>query len=312
MNNFPQIIVLNGMHRSGTMLFSRLINAFPDTYIIKDGIRIPWIFYRVESNDNFLYPRDCYRKPPFPLHLSKSISNLALFKEILLDELEYLKLPKNLYSALSKMIKNCEESESYCNFFQRFFSKIAQETNSKTVGVKNTHMFQYAHEMLDVFPNMKWINIIRDARGWYCSTKVSHTLNIVSSALLWNKAASLLLEKNINKQRQIYLTFDELIMSRIKTLKKVCDFLNMSFVIDDEWIEKLNLTENDGTKWYPNSSYSKKGKEIYGDQNKRRRNDYKTMDKLPVYRWRKKLNMIEIMALRILSGRGLEQLGFLR
>jgi len=312
MDNIPQIVVLNGMHRSGTMLFSRLINAFPDTYIIKDGIRIPWIFFRVESGDNFLYPRDCYRKPPFPLQLSKSISDIVLFKKILLDELDYLKLPKSLYSALLNMINNCEGKETYSNFFQRFFSKIAQETNAKTVGVKNTHMFQYAHEMLEVFPNMKWVNIIRDVRGWYCSTKVSHPLNVVSSALLWNKAASLLIEDNINKQRQIYLTFDELIMSRTKTLKKVCDFLNMNFVIDDEWIEKLNLTENDGTKWYPNSSYSKKGKEIHGDQNKRRKIDYKIMDTLPVYRWRKKLSIIEIIALRILSRRGLQLLGFLR
>ena len=50
-----KIININGMHRSGTMLMSRLINALPDTFIIKDGIRIPWYYFRVETQKNFSY-----------------------------------------------------------------------------------------------------------------------------------------------------------------------------------------------------------------------------------------------------------------
>jgi hypothetical protein len=307
-----KIILINGMHRSGTMLLSRLINALPDTFIIKDGMRIPWFYYRVETNEKFNYPLDCYRNPEINLDLHRKVRDMNLLKKILLEELEGLNLSFELYKSWKDEIMKFKQGFSYKEVYLHLYQKLSELSGAEYVGAKNTHMFQYSPSILSTFPELKWIDIIRDSRGWYCSTKVSHKLNVFSSARLWNKAVDAIISvSDCYVSRRIVITFEELILCRTKTLQKICDFLGINFKVTEDWLNNLQLTENNGSPWYPNPSYAKSGEKIFGNQNKRKSTDYCMLDTQPVYRWNKELPLWEKIILQIMSCKNLKRLNLL-
>lgn len=297
------------MHRSGTMFLSRLINALPNTFIIKDGVRIPWVYFRVESNEKFIYPKDCYRKFPIALDFNREVHNIDYLKTIFLEELEALRLPLKQHECWKTEILQFKQGVNYKEFFSRLYDKLSESTGALYVGAKNTNMSQYTEAVLTAFPNLKWIDIIRDPRGWYCSVKVSHPINLLRNMWFWNKDVNNIFSSIVSRRdRHISLTYEELLLSPKKTMQKICDFLGLDIQITDKWIEKLQLTENDGATWYANPSYSKNGERVLGDQNKRKSTDYNTFDPLPLYRWKTKLASWEKIIIRIMAHKNLRRL----
>jgi hypothetical protein len=306
------ILIINGMHRSGTTLLSRLVNALPDTFIIKDGIRIPLIYFRVETNERFVYPRDCYRKPPLEFNLDRPVKDISHLGKILLEDLDANKLLSGCDLNWENEMLKFKQGDSYKKIFLHFFSWLAKSKNVQCVGAKNTNMFQYSSTLLTTFPNLKWIDIIRDSRGWYGSSKVSHYTNVFYGAILWNKAVkNILIRRNLKQDLRICISFEELVLSREKTLRKICKLLGVNFEVTEDWIETLRLTENDGSPWLANSSYTKNGEWAYHDVEKQKKMNYQVLDTVPVYRWKKTLSVWEKVLLRIITGKNLKLLNFI-
>ena len=163
-------------------------------------------------------------------------------------------------------------------------------------------MHRFRSKMLENFPDMRWIDIIRDPRGWYCSAKVSHGRNIVKGAIIWNRAAESILYNDRFSDRYLCISFENLIIDRKAVLQKICNFLKINLEVTEEWIQNLKLTKNDGSQWYPNTSYTRNGQELPEEWHKRLSTDYGIMDSLPVYRWKQKLKTWERIGLEILTG----------
>ena len=304
-----KIILINGMHRSGTMLLSRLINALPDTFIIKDGMRIPWVYYRVETNEKVSYPLDFYKNIGIDFDLNRKVRDINMLKRILLEELKGYNFSFELDKRWKDEIMRFKQGFSYKEVYLHLYQTLSGLSGVQCVGAKHTHMYQYSSAVLSAFPNLKWIDTIRDSRGWYCSSRVSHKASVLNGIPLWNKAANAILSNiKSNQDRYMAITFEELILSRVNTLQKICNFLDIKLKITDEWFNNVQLTENDGSPWYPNPSFEKSGKEVPEDQNKRKSTDYQIMDPLPVYRWRAKLSLWEKIILKVLTGRNLKRI----
>jgi hypothetical protein len=295
-----KIVIINGLHRSGTMLFSRLVNAFPDTFIIKDGFRIPWVYLQTEGIDNVRYPYYFYQNQRISINLNKKIANKEIFTTLLLKEIEAMSFTPNITARLRQKIAELTGNTTYKETFLSIFTELCHIKNVHYVGTKNTHMGPYAPLLLETFPDLLWIEIIRDPRGWYCSTKVSHPLNIFRSINLWNKAVEIAIRNNKKyKGRYIIITYDGLVKLKEASLQKVCDFLGISFTVTRRWIKNLDLIENDGSPWYPNSSYKKNGERVFGNQNINVSKEYFVLDEHPVSRWRKVLSWQEKAILNI-------------
>ncbi len=295
-----KIVIINGMHRSGTMLLSRLINAFPDTYIIKDGMRMPTFYYQVESDRPFDDPGDCYKKHEIKLDFNRKVRNVDLLRVLLFEDLRGYKFPIGLHKAWYNHVANFRYGISYKEIYSQLFEIISELNNVSYVGAKVTHMGQYTQTILDTFPNMKWIDIIRDPKGWYCSAKVSHPQSILGSIRFWNRGLRLIAPVS---DRHLVIQYENLIMNSVETLQKICDFLGNGFIVTEDWLKNhAKLTENDSTRWYPNPSYTKNGKKILDDQNQYKPTDYSFLDKTPVYRWKKKLSFLEKVIIRVFSG----------
>jgi hypothetical protein len=69
--------------------------------------------------------------------------------------------------------------------------------------------------------------------------------------------------------------------------------LGVNVEVTEDWIETLRLTENDGSPWLANSSYTKNGEWAYHDVEKQKKMNYQVLDTVPVYRWKKTLSVWE-------------------
>lgn len=285
------MVIINGMHRSGTMLLSRLVNALPGTFIVKDGLRLPWYYFQVEDPAPFIYPNDCYRRRVADFDPSRQVLDISRLRAILLEELPELRFGEKTAGRLKQVIESLEDGWSYRRAFTDVMATLAEQEGCSRVGTKTTHMFRFRDSMLSAFPELKWIDIIRDPRGWYCSARVSHHETLVRGMLLWNRVAwTVARSSGAHPNRTLCLTFDQLIMDGQAVMQRICDFLGVPVVVTDDWLQNLNLTVNDGSPWYPNPSFTKSGQEIQGDQNLRRSTDYRILDPLPACRWRAKLS----------------------
>ncbi|NQT23179.1 MAG: sulfotransferase [Candidatus Omnitrophica bacterium] len=281
-------ILINGLHRSGTTFLSRIVNTLPSTFIVKDAFRIPLYYFKTEINRSTNYPRDLYRLPKAKLMLDKEIKDIKYLTDMVIGDLKSNFLDKTEYTGLLDEIMKCRQGETYKNLFSRMFNKIKEIEKCDFIGAKTTNMALYAPEVLDSLPNTKWIEVIRDPRGWRCSAKVSSPG--AASAGFWNKAANAsLAAAESHRDRYIIITYENLILYPKETLQQICDFVGNKFSISDNWIENLTLVEGNGKTWFSNPSYTKDGKKISGDPNKGIPNEYRIFDNDPVYRWKTRL-----------------------
>jgi len=288
-------IILNGLHRSGTTLLSRLINALPGTFIIKDGLRLPYYYLRVEitegkPEDLIRYPYGMYGGSGMVFDLNREVRDISALREILRKEVTAYSLEAGLEESMMLWLGRLDQGFSYHDVLTGLFENIrsgSSGTGDQSVGVKCTHMVSFAQDMLIAFPDMKWIEIIRDPRGWYCSSRVSHSQKLLRGLRLWNSEVTASIEAARQfPDRFLVITYEDLILNYATTFQLICAFLDCDCTVTDEWIKDLELVENDGRKWYVNASYVKNGGMIPEAQNKRILSDYETFDPHPVFRWK--------------------------
>lgn len=301
-------IVINGLHRSGTTLLSRLINALPETFIIKDGLRFPYYHIRVEStagkpDDRIGYPYGMYRDPRLALDLNREVKDISSLTRILLKEVAAYRLEPGLEASLVEWLARLDQGCSYHDVLTELFEIIRAGTGCRSAGVKSTHMVSFAQVLLSAYPELKWIEIIRDPSGWYCSSKVSHSQKLIKGMRLWNnEVAASLAAAHLYPERFLVITYEDLILDNINTFQQICGFLNIDCRVTDEWLGELDLVENDGRQWFVNSSYIRDGGTIPGAQNRRIASDYQTFDPHPVHRWRAILSFREKAIIKQLTG----------
>ena len=266
------VVILDGIPRSGSTFFSRIIDAFPGTCVLDDPIRL-FHYYVLDHEKNFSYPRSMIKvsnidfNSPFKkehfFQLQKRIEDSRFLPELKRDllRLRY----KTSYTEICSDI--CEITRNY------FKSQI--------VGFQVTHHHRFRNAILDAMPDVKWITIVRDPRGVYASAKLSHKMNIQHVCRFWND----LVESLSARERFLCVRYEDLILRTEDTIASVASFLNVDLDLK-KFLKNIKLKNNIGKPWFSNSSF--------GSTNVQNTHvPAKYFDKKPVKRWEDVLNVIE-------------------
>lgn len=173
-------------------------------------------------------------------------------------------------------LKNFILSEKPKNYPEIITTIYKFYTNNKLIiGDKNNYYINHLEDLSLIFPNAKYIHLVRDGRDVACSYKNINKLNpnlkyipkvssnIVDIANEWNNNI-ITIEKFIQNYKSITIRYEDLISTPIETLKQVCTFLEVKY--EDEM---LNYYRNNDE---PASTLHWKGKtkETIDEKNKKK------------------------------------------
>lgn len=273
MNKF----LITGMFRSGSTLLSRLLDNKKEIYCNSDVFFFYLKLLRFEvlkkefPDQNFDSPMDDYFSNLKDKKKFKILSNSELPKEF---SKKYLYLAnkftfkraelydQQLGNYLKKnKIKNIE------SLFQKMENFTKKYKKKKIFGFKANWCEELSYILLENFPKLKVIFIIRDPRA-IISSKLSKKLTypIVPMIYYWRKSSEIIIDLLNNKQfkKKIYIIkYENLIHNPSYELKKIYKFLNIS---DNRF--NLNVIKDGNRKnWQQNTSYSYKKKNNFFNKN---------------------------------------------
>jgi len=304
MNKNYTLLFINGLYRSGTAFLSRLIDAFPSTYIYEDGFRFPY-YYLLDSEKSIIFPRDMQKKKE--LHLDRPPQNFLIFIENLQTEIRNMPLNVDLREKLLESVNIPQGGKTFLEIAEAIFDKTQEFSKASVVGTKTTHQHNYINDMLKFFPYAKWIEITRDPRAIYCSAKASHTADLKFICEIWNDAIEAY--QNIDnkyKDRFLLVKYEDLILYPENAVSSIQKFLDLSFE-PKFFLTNLVLKRNDNSSWFSNSSYKSDGI-FWGDVGVKTAEYF---DKRPVFRWRSILNRLEKCIILNRCKANMEKMGFL-
>ncbi len=226
----PLFIV--GMPRSGTKLLRGLLNEH-------DLIRIPL------NETNF-----------FPLlnskwHTFRDLSDYNNFKKFYNTVVQF---PYFIYRSKSYGNISCETWFGMCKDFtigEVFETLIRHDIKAPfgsdiIWGDKSPGYVRHLKLLYSVYPNAKFIHIIRDVRDYCLSVNNAWGKNIFRSAQRWNNDVMKCLKdsKNIPTDSYIQIRYEDLLEDPEDEISKICNFLNVNF--NKKIIELSRPTEKIG------------------------------------------------------------------
>lgn len=207
----PQLFIV-GMARSGTTLLSEIFNSHSAISISHEThyFRNFWSIHKVLNSRNF------------PSFFERFIKSKA-FAQFKFTEKERQDIEKEL-SASSDI--------NHSLLLNTVFYKFAQKHKKKIWGEKTTDHLLYFKAISGLFPESKFVCIIRDPRDVYLSLKrvPFHTGNPVSIARRWKRyyKASHIYKRSF-KTRFIEIRYEDLLLTTEKVLQEICNFLQVPF-----------------------------------------------------------------------------------
>lgn len=272
-NNFLENpIFIIGNPRSGTTLLQLLLTSNPEIFI----------------------PTEC----GFMIHLYDKYKYFKFDKEIVLEfiddvvkckKFELWKLNKNslLQYCIARKPNNYKELSS-CVY--EYYGKI-NYPNCTIWGDKNNYYLNYIKDINKIFPNARFIHIIRDGRDVACSYKDMYKLkdikyapnlptNIEDIANEWKNNICTIRESfnYLNWNNVLEIRYEDLVKDKNNTLKEICNFLEINYTNSMLDFYKYNLEKELVPKEF----------DAWKSMNKSEINTSR------LYRWKKELTKEEI------------------
>ncbi|MCF8423878.1 MAG: sulfotransferase [Bacteroidia bacterium] len=215
-NNIPMFFIV-GRARSGTTLLQTLLDAHPSIVIPSEScilLHLKNKYFTCANWDNkaidtFIEDLLTEKK----LRQSWKVDYRKLKNEIL----EIPLLQRN-YILICKIL--------YLNYLSIF-----NQQNISLIGDKNPIYGAFISDMLELFPQAKFIHIVRDYRANICSNRDVFSLkNIASLAHAWTYHNRKIEIAKTKIPHQFYtLKYEELALDPKTEMKKVFDFLNVGY-----------------------------------------------------------------------------------
>ncbi len=230
----PLMIFVVGYGRSGTTMMGHILGNHPDVYMFREL--------------NF-FEKLWDRKHERPLSISEASDLAARLICInnhgygnLRDHSEYEEKGRKIVDSIT------EKTISPIQVYETFLRYTATE-NGKSIPCEQTpgYVF-YLREILDIFPEAKIINMIRDPRDVLVSRKKKwrqYSLRIkpiplhrtfrtwvhyhpISISFLW-KSAVKMAQTFVDDEHVHQLRFEDLLLNPEEEIQKVCDFVGISY-----------------------------------------------------------------------------------
>lgn len=206
-------VFIGGCDRSGTTLLGSMLGAHSDCLTIPESQFKTDIFKSFQGNINLLQAFNLVKN-----HWRFKIWELNLGS---------IPMPKE------------SPWNSYSNLLEWIIIKYGESVGKTSFNTWIDHTpsnIKNANILLELFPQGKMIHIIRDGRAVALSVmKLEWGPNTVLKAAPWwveNVAYGLASESVLEKDKILRVKYEDLITDPEKTLKKVCNFINIEYQSD--------------------------------------------------------------------------------
>lgn len=212
-----------GVGRSGTTLIRLMLNSHPD-------VAIP---YETHFITNYIREMDKYG----PLSVSANLDRLIadLLKEDLLSKWDKVPTAQEVKQKLGS-------NPTLSDVIDAIYSCYAQAHGKKFWGDKSDYLDRM-HDINSLFPNTKFIHIIRDGRDVAQSVlKMDWGPNdIIEAAEWWRDHVRLgrCMGKMLPPDRYMEIRYEDLVLDTENNLRRICDFLGLPYAV-----EMLNYYKN--------------------------------------------------------------------
>lgn len=239
-----------GNPRSGTTLFRLMLNKHPELVVPPESAFITWL---ESNNDKFI-------------NNGHFVEELSKCKKIEHWNLDYKKLLNYLNSL------DIKSNVDYYDHVYMFYAQELIEKKCYSYGDKNNSYLYQIDQLTKLFPESKFIHIIRDGRSVSASYKELSQSNYTNKyapnlpsdmkeiAKHWVENIEIIERsfKNIDSRRQLTLRFEDLISSPRVELEKVCEFIGVSY--NSEMLNYHKTSEKEGIE--PINEYQWKKKNL--------------------------------------------------
>ena len=255
---FPdKIIFIVGNSRSGTTMMLRIFNNHPMVMVLNE----------LHFFEQLWSPEDKGKI------ISKEKAVLLASKLLLIQRIGYMTHDRdhtNFTTEANEMINEMNKAEFISEEVFTFFIKREVALNGKSIVCEKTpqNVF-YIKEIVELYPNARIINMVRDPRAillsqknkwnrrnlggsymtWQESIRLRINYHPVTLSKLWNAAINAA-SKFVNDTRVISVRFEDLLENPEQTLQKTCVHIGVNFDAN-----MLNITQE-------SSSIEKDSKQI--------------------------------------------------
>ncbi|PMO31941.1 sulfotransferase family protein [Vibrio breoganii] len=227
-----------GNPRSGTSMFRMMLNANPYIIVPPECGFSHWLSDKYKSakcntKTYRLFARDVFNSKKFETWQTTE---------------------QDIFSVLCKQLPKDYESMVKCVYIA-----YGNKKGVKAVGDKNNYYIQYTTELINLFPDAKFLHIIRDGRDVACSYQDLKTVSIEHKykpnlpteindiATEWSKNNDML-SKELTKNKLV-VKYEDLIESPTDVLTKVCEFIGVPFSKEMIDFYKLNDEPKELMAW---------------------------------------------------------------
>lgn len=175
----------------------------------------------------------------------------------------------------------------------RFYSAFAIKNRKKMWGDKTPSFFRMIAVINNIFPQAKYIHLIRDGRDIFLSQKRAnhYKRNIAIGALEWKHKIEVCQKalKALDPKAYIEVTYEDLVDDPDRVLKNICRFLGVNY-------EPTMLT------------YFKDSKQFIGEHH----SDliFRPISTSSVKKWRKEFSVDEVSIFQTIAGTTLSKFGY--
>ena len=211
---------------------------------------------------------------PYPLHLVDFMPLLELYGD-LSDDNNYFQLINDVIGLQSGLMvkwpdialdpvdifeKIKDEPRSIHRITWEMLFEVGRKQNASVVMDKSLDSVYYADDLLKLFPEMKFLNVVRDPRAQIASMNkaIIHDFDSILNAMTWVNACSKA-KDIIDKYPDKVLTirFEDFVANEAEAIHSICDFFGMQFtdnMLDIEHSQEAKSISTRSALWESNSS----------------------------------------------------------
>lgn len=228
LNNIAEIplFFIVGRGRSGSTLLRTLFDAHPNVCIPLESRFVQYLYYQYHTVENWTIDLVIEAVDK----LSRGFEPLTIEKENVLE-----------------LIKDCQDTLDFSVVCKAIYLSTSSEYSKKEItyiGDKNPRYSFFIPQLIKIFPEARFIHLVRDYRDHVVSMKRSfkkinesgYTPIIITRWIHYNRQIEKY--KKLYPQKFITIRFEDLIEKPEDSLKEVCLFLNLNY--DKQMLEYTN------------------------------------------------------------------------
>lgn len=184
---------------------------------------------------------------PYPLHIVDFMPLLPLYGDLSQDRSYFqlvvdvvglqaasmVKWPDIVFDPVELFESLADQPRSVHRIVWEMLLRAGEKQQARVVMDKSLDSVHYADELLRLFPNMRFLNVVRDPRAQIASINraIIHDFDTVLNVRTWlaaYQAADRLLAQHADKV--LTIRYEDFLSDQQTVLRQVCDFLGIAFL----------------------------------------------------------------------------------